>query len=383
MNDQPSTPQEIAKDAGLRYIDDTRPGIRRERDGETFVYYAPGGDPIHDDATLARIRKLAIPPAYTDVWIAPQANGHIQATGRDAKGRKQYRYHQRWTAARGETKYTRMLAFGAALPQLRAQIARDMALPGLPREKVLATVVRLLETTLIRVGNEEYARSNKSYGLTTMRDKHVAVDGSTLRFSFTGKSGVKHNVSINDRKLARVVKGCREIPGHELFQYLDDDGQRHSVDSDDVNAYLRTVTSEPFTAKDFRTWAGTVIATIALHEIGVFDEETQARKNVVAAVERVAQRLGNTRAVSQKSYIHPEVINAYLAGTLLDALVQRTADELEHAAQGLDPEETMVLAFLKRRLAREVAQDAADQTAQDTPRRRRPARTPAPAADRA
>ncbi len=383
MNDQPSTSQEIAKDAGLRYIDDTRPGIRRERDGETFVYYAPGGDPIHDDATLARIRKLAIPPAYTDVWIAPQANGHIQATGRDAKGRKQYRYHQRWTAARGETKYTRMLAFGAALPQLRAQIARDMALPGLPREKVLATVVRLLETTLIRVGNEEYARSNKSYGLTTMRDKHVAVDGSTLRFSFTGKSGVKHNVSINDRKLARVVKGCREIPGHELFQYLDDDGQRHSVDSDDVNAYLRTVTSEPFTAKDFRTWAGTVIATIALHEIGVFDEETQARKNVVAAVERVAQRLGNTRAVSQKSYIHPEVINAYLAGTLLDALVQRTADELEHAAQGLDPEETMVLAFLKRRLAREVAQDAADQTAQDTPRRRRPARTPAPAADRA
>lgn len=233
------------------------------------------------------------------------------------------------------------------------------------------------------MGNEEYARSNKSYGLTTMRDKHVVVDGATLRFSFTGKSGVKHNVSINDRKLARVVKRCREIPGHELFQYLDDDGQRHSVGSDDVNAYLRAVTGESFTAKDFRTWAGTVIATIALHEIGVFDKETQARKNVVAAVERVAQRLGNTRSVSQKSYIHPEVINAYLEGTLLDALVQRTADELEDAAQGLDPEETIVLAFLKRRLAREVAQDAADQTAQDTPRRRRQARTPAPAADRA
>lgn len=356
----PVAPQEIAKEAGLRYVSDTKPGIRRERRGDTFVYFDPKGNEISDEKTLERIRKLAIPPAYTDVWISPHANGHIQATGRDARGRKQYRYHATWREVRDETKYERMMAFGRALPHIRERVDHDLSLPGLPREKVLATVVKLLETTLIRVGNDEYARSNKSYGLTTMRDKHVKIEGSEVRFSFTGKSGVQHEISVKDRKLAQIVKRSRDLPGYELFQYLDESGERRDVTSDDVNAYLQEITGEHFTAKDFRTWAGTVLATIALQEIGPYEKDSEAKKNVVAAVERVAERLGNTKSVCRKSYIHPQVIDAYLEGSLLETLIQRTEDELEESIQGLDAEETMVLAFLKRRLAREVEEDAAE-----------------------
>ncbi len=352
-----SDPVEAAKFAGLRYVSDHKPGISRELRGDSFVYFDPKGNEITDEAALKRIRSLAIPPAYTDVWICPNPNGHIQATGRDARGRKQYRYHPRWRAVRDETKYGRMLAFGQALPKIRERVDQDLLLPGLPREKVLATVVRLLETTLIRVGNDEYAKTNKSYGLTTMRDKHVKIEGSTVSFTFTGKSGVKHEISIKDRKLAQIVKRSRDLPGYELFQYIDENGNRQDVTSDDVNSYLQEITGEHFTAKDFRTWAGTILCTVALQEIGPFEKDTQAKKNVVQAVERVAERLGNTKAVCRKSYIHPEVIDSYLEGTLLDTLIQRTEEELEESIKGLDAEETTVLAFLRRRLMSEAEKE--------------------------
>ena len=260
---------------------------------------------------------------------------------------------------RDETKYDRMLAFGRALPAIRARVAHDLALPGLPRQKVLATVVRLLETTLIRVGNDTYAKSNKSYGLTTMRDKHVQIDGSSVRFAFRGKSGVKHEISVRDRRLARIVKQCRDLPGYELFQYIDDEGNRQTIDSADVNEYLREITGEYFTAKDFRTWAGTVLASLALQEMGAFDKDMEARRKVVAAVERVAERLGNTPSVCRKCYIHPDVISAYLEGSLIEMLTQRTEEELAESVEGLDAEEAAVLAFLRRGLAREAEQDRA------------------------
>ncbi|KAB8145143.1 DNA topoisomerase IB [Chloroflexia bacterium SDU3-3] len=342
-------PQQAASEAGLRYVSDRRPGIRRERRGEAFVYLDTRGRPIDDERTLDRIRRLAIPPAYTDVWICPTANGHIQATGRDARGRKQYRYHPRWRAARDETKFERMLAFGQALPHIRERVASDMALPGLPRAKVLATVVRLLELTLIRVGNDEYARSNKSYGLTTMRDKHVQIEGAQVRFSFKGKSGVRHEISVRDRRLAQIVRRSRDLPGYELFQYVDEQGQRHDVTSDDVNAYLQEITGEHFTAKDFRTWAGTVLCTVALGELGPAEREPEAKRHVAQAVERVARQLGNTASVCRKSYIHPEVISAYLDGTLIETLLQHAAAELADDG-GLDPHEQAALSFLGQRL---------------------------------
>jgi DNA topoisomerase-1 len=300
-----------------------------------------------------------IPPAWTDVWIAPHANGHIQATGRDARGRKQYRYHPRWRAVRDETKYGRMMAFAAALPRIRARVEADLARPGLPREKVLATVVRLLETTLIRVGNEEYARANRSFGLTTMRDRHVAVSGRSVRFGFRGKSGIRHTIDLNDRRLARVVKRCRDLPGQELFQYLDDDGRPQSIDSADVNAYLREVTGDDFTAKDFRTWAGTVLAALALREFESFDSQTQAKKNVLRAIERVSERLGNTPTVCRKCYVHPEVINAYLDGSMLETLKQIADREMAESLHDLRPEEAAVLALLRQRLAQEIASSGA------------------------
>jgi len=350
--------QEAAAFAGLRYVTDTRPGIRREKQNGVFVYVDAKGNRITDDKTLGRIRRLAIPPAYTDVWICPNPNGHLQATGRDAKGRKQYRYHARWHDVRNETKYGRMMAFAAALPGIRERVGRDLSLAGLPREKVLATVVRLLETTLIRVGNDEYAKTNKSYGLTTMRDRHVKIEGSELTFTFTGKSGVKHEIGVRDRTLARVVKRSRDLPGYELFQYVDANGEQRTIGSDDVNNYLRDISGESFTAKDFRTWAGTVLAYIALQEIGPFEKDGEAKSNVVKAVERVAKRLGNTKSVCRKSYIHPHVIDAYLEGSLLETLVQRTDKELQASVKGLNAEETAVLAFLKRRLAREAEHDS-------------------------
>jgi len=353
----PAGAEDSARGVGLRYVRDDRPGIRRKRTRTSFRYVAPDGSPVRDDATLRRIRSLAIPPAWTDVWICPLANGHIQATGRDAKNRKQYRYHPRWRDVRDETKFSRMIAFGDALPRIRERVDRDLALRGLPREKVLATVVRLLETTLIRVGNDEYARDNNSFGLTTMRDRHVDVNGSRVEFAFTGKSGKKHRIDLRDRRLAKVVKRCRDIPGYELFQYIDEAGERRTIDSGDVNDYLREITGQDFSAKDFRTWAGTVIATLALQEFAQFDSEVQARRNVVQAVERVAERLGNTPAVSRKSYIHPAVIDAYLDGTMLQVLRARTEDELVRELPNLTPEEAAVMTLLQRRLLREQEQD--------------------------
>jgi DNA topoisomerase-1 len=344
-----------ARATGLRYVLDDRPGIRRVRAGKGFRYLDPDGKPVRNPDELRRIRSLAIPPAWTDVWICPHPNGHLQATGRDARGRKQYRYHPRWRATRDETKYDRMIAFAAALPAIRAHLEQDLARPGLPRTKVLAAVVRLLETTHIRVGNEEYARANGSFGLTTLRARHAAVEGSKVRFSFRGKSGVRHAIDLQDRRLARIIRRCQDLPGHELFQYVDDEGGTRTIDSADVNDYLRQISGADFTAKDFRTWAGTVLCARALGELGQFDTPAQARRHVVSAVESVARRLGNTPAVCRKCYVHPDVVDAYLDGSLLKTLRRETKQELA-ASGALGPEEAAVLAFLKKRLERPPGQ---------------------------
>jgi DNA topoisomerase-1 len=351
-------PVDSARQAGLRYVSDTAPGIRRKRRGGKFNYFAPDGSRMTDAEELARIRSLAIPPAWTDVWICANGRGHLQATGRDARGRKQYRYHPKWRAVRDETKYERMVAFGEQLPKIREQTGHDLALRGLPRRKVLAAVVRLLETTLIRVGNEEYARDNKSFGLTTMRDRHVEFEGQKVQFHFKGKSGKKHLITLKDRRLAKVVRRCRDIPGQELFQYIDDDGQRETIDSADVNAYLQEITGQQFTAKDFRTWAGTVLASLALQEFESFDSQAQAKKNVLRAIESVAERLGNTPTVCRKCYIHPAVLDSYLEGTMLETLQQRTEDDFTERDGELRPEEAAVLGLLRRRLAEESVSDA-------------------------
>ena len=347
-------PVESAKAAGLRYVSEGGAGIRRRRTGKGFTYLDAQGRGIRDADTVRRIRALAIPPAWTDVWICPSANGHIQAVGRDARGRKQYRYHARWRQVRDETKYNRMLAFAAALPRIRRRVGEDLGRPGLPREKVLATVVRLLETTLIRVGNEEYARDNGSFGLTTMRGRHVDVSGATLRFQFRGKGGKEHTVDVKDPRLARVVKRCQDLPGHELFQYVDDDGGRQTIDSADVNEYLRTVAGEEFTAKDFRTWAGTVLAALALREVAAFETSAQAKRNITRAIESVARQLGNTPTICRKGYVHPAVIDAYLDGVTVSALKKRTERRIGEAVAALAPEEALVLGLLQQRLARQA-----------------------------
>ena len=349
-------PVGAARAAGLRYVSDAMPGITRRRAGKAFSYRRPDGQLIRDRAELVRIRRLAIPPAWTRVWICRHANGHLQATGRDARGRKQYRYHPEWRAVRDAAKFDRMLAFGQALPRIRARIAEDQACRGLPRAKVLATVVRLLEVTLIRVGNQEYARDNGSYGLTTLRDRHVEFDGARVIFEYRGKGGKLHRISLRDRRLARIVRSCQELPGQHLFQYLDEDGERQPVDSADVNEYLQEITGEPFTAKDFRTWAGTVLASLALGEFESFDSQAAAKRNVTRAIEQVAAQLGNTVAVCRKSYIHPEVIEAYLDGTLLELLQGRIEHALRNDLPGLRGEEAAVLAFLQRRLSEELAE---------------------------
>ncbi|HVZ43146.1 MAG TPA: DNA topoisomerase IB [Ramlibacter sp.] len=314
----PSLPdaKEHAQSAGLRYVSDEEPGLARERVGEAFGYRHANGREVRDAATLERIRKLAIPPAWTDVWICANANGHLQATGRDARGRKQYRYHPHFREVRDSTKYERMLEFARSLPAIRATIESHMALRGLPREKVLATVVNLLETTLIRIGNDDYARSNKSYGLTTLRNPHVKVQGARLRFRFTGKSGRVWQLQVRDRRITRIVKACQELPGQELFQYLDEEGELRRVTSADVNAYLREITGRDVTAKDFRTWAGTVMAALALVEIERGQTQKAQKLAIKSAVERVAERLGNTPTICRKCYIHPEVIDAFIAGEL-------------------------------------------------------------------
>jgi DNA topoisomerase-1 len=352
-------PVESAKAAGLRYVMDTGPGITRKRAGKRFSYVGLDGKPIRDPAEKERIKSLGIPPAWTEVWICPNPRGHIQATGRDAKGRKQYRYHPKWREVRDETKYGRMIAFGKALPLIRERVDHDLSLRGFPRDKVLAAIVRLMEKTRIRVGNEEYARANKSFGLTTLRNRHVKIEGSTLRFKFRGKSGKEHAIKVADRRLANTVKRISELPGQELFHYLDDEGNPHKVTSEDVNAYLREITGQDFTAKDFRTWAGTVLAAWALQEFEAFDSDAQAKKNVVRAIETVSQSLGNTPAICRKCYVHPIVLDSYLDGTLLEALKARAEEEIKESLPSMDPHEAAVLALLQQRLTRELEQKSA------------------------
>jgi DNA topoisomerase-1 len=340
-------PLESAQAAGLRYVSDASPGIRRRRSGRGFTYVGPDGRPVRDKATLVRIRSLAIPPAYTDVWICPSPSGHLQATGRDARGRKQYRYHPKWREVRDETKFGRMLAFSEALPRLRQRVEDDLAKPGLPREKVLAAVVRLLECTGIRVGNEEYARTNRSFGLTTLRDHHVEISGSTMRFEFRGKSGKTHRVALSDRRLARIVARCQAVPGAELFQYVDDEGGRVAIGSGNVNDYLREITGEDFTAKDFRTWAGTLQAVAALEEFGPAASAREAKSTILRAIDQVAERLNNTRAVCRKYYVHPAVLERYESGTLHQALGNGKREASRFSGAELDSSERALVRLLR------------------------------------
>ncbi len=344
--DAPAENAAFAEAAGLTYVDDSEPGFTRRRSGKGWAYRDTDGKPIRDPAVVERINKLAIPPAYTDVWISPDPDGHIQATGRDEKGRKQYRYHPRWAEVRAETKYARMAAFGRALPVIRGRVETDMARRGLPKEKVVAAVVTLLERTLIRVGNDEYAKTNKSFGLTTLRDRHVKFDGAEIRFQFKGKSGVKHSTGLRDRRLARVVKACQDVPGQRLFQYVDEDGRHQGIESADVNAYLREVTGENFTAKDFRTWAGTTAAAKALAMQDAPETERQAKAALNLCVKATAGLLGNTPAVCRSSYIHPEVLKAFQEHRLPKSFAETEGDAYE----------AEVLAFLDA-LAEEVEEE--------------------------
>jgi DNA topoisomerase-1 len=341
--------------AGLRYTSDEQPGISRRRKGRGFAYVDRDGVAVRDDGELRRIRRLAIPPAWTDVWISPSPLGHIQATGRDARGRKQYRYHERWREVRDEAKYGRLSDFAKALPKIRERLDADLARPGIPRERVLATAIRILEETLIRVGNVEYARANGSFGLTTLRSKHVDVVGSRIVFRFRGKSGKDHEVDVRDRRLARVVARLDQLPGQELFRFRDDDGELRTISSDDVNTYLREISSEELSAKDFRTWAGTVLAARTLAELGPARNQRIASKRVLQAIDVVSARLGNTRAICRKCYVHPGVLDAYAAGDLPAALRR---PERTHRSHGLSSHEAAVAAMLTRatrRAARRAA----------------------------
>src|SRR3954468_11972011 len=349
-------PKDAAESAGLVYVSDEEPGIRRKKVGKGFAFVKPGGAKVTDDATLKRIRSLVIPPAWTDVWICTNPNGHLQASGRDAKGRKQYRYHPAFREVRERSKYEHMMEFAQGLPAIRKAVADHMGLRGLPREKVLATIVHLLETTLIRVGNSDYAKQNKSYGLTTLRDPHVQVDGSELRFQFKGKSGKTWRLQVKDRRVAKIVKACQDLPGQELFQYVDENGERKDVTSADVNAYLKEITGRDITAKDFRTWAGTVLAALALQEFETFDTEAKAKKNVRAAIERVASRLGNTPTICRKCYIHPEILSSYAEGAMLLEVKNQLEAELREDLASLKPEEAAVLGLLEARLNRTLGE---------------------------
>jgi DNA topoisomerase-1 len=373
MPPPPPDPEDAAKLAGLHYVSDDRPGIRRRRSGRGFSYSTPSGERIADPEQLRWIRSLAVPPAWTDVWISPVRNGHILATGRDARGRKQYRYHPRWREVRDESKYTRLIEFGGLLPRIRERIDADLARPALSREKVLAAVVRLLEVTFLRVGNEEYARLNRSFGLTTLRNRHVRVEGSRIRFRFRGKSGKVNEVGLRDRRLAGVLRRLQELPGQELFEYVDGEGELQAISSGDVNAYLREITGQDITAKEFRTWAGTVLAYRALRGL-VPASQTEAKRNVVATIRDVAAKLGNTPAVTRGSYVDPGVIEAYLGGELVAGRNAPSADggrplagsqaagrpEVAIAPPGSDPDEAAaVLEFLRGRVR---AADGGQQT---------------------
>ncbi|MBW4473746.1 MAG: DNA topoisomerase IB [Stenomitos rutilans HA7619-LM2] len=349
-----SDPIKSAEEIGLHYVTDNIPGIQRKRSGKkSFAYFNPNGDRIRDPDEIRRINALAIPPAYKDVWICPFSNGHLQATGRDAKGRKQYRYHPLWRTIRDQSKFTRLLVFSQSLPQIRQRLEHDLALPGLPKEKVLAAIVRLMELTRIRVGNEEYARSNQSYGLTTLRDEHVDIAGSKIQFQFRGKSGVEHDIELNDKRLAKIVKRCQDIPGQELFQYRDEMGQYQTIDSGTVNSYLRTITEQDFTAKDFRTWAGTVLAASELTDIGTFTSETAAKKNIVQAIKTVAFYLRNRPATCRKYYVHPAILEAYMDESL-HQIMQEHAAIVAKNSFALKPEELAVVAVLEQQLMLEL-----------------------------
>jgi DNA topoisomerase-1 len=346
---QPRAPQpephESARAASLRYVNDQQPGIRRKRAGTGWSYAGSDGRPIRDRETLRRIRALAIPPAWTDVWICAHPMGHLQATGRDARGRKQYRYHTRWHAVRDETKYGRMLLFGSTLPRIRSRVHDDLALPGLPRNKLLATIVALLERTLIRVGNDEYARTNRSFGLTTLQNRHVEIEGAKMAFNFRGKGGKAHTIKLSDRRLARLVKRCRELPGQDLFQYVDESGEPQPISSADVNEYLQEISGQDFTAKDFRTWAGTLLAASELTTTELADTIAETKSIIARAVEHVAHQLGNTPTICRKCYIHPAVLEAYQERALFD----RWHQSLEGAEEqeGLGREERALLIFLE------------------------------------
>ena len=348
-------PEEAAEEAGLRYVSDDQPGYTRKAKGDDFEYFDTEGKAIQDEQRLLRIKRIGIPPAYTDVWICPSANGHIQATGRDARRRKQYRYHERWRDVRDENKYERILIFGEALPKIRRRVKKHLSLPGLPRNKVLATIVQLLEWTFIRVGNEEYARDNKSFGLTTMQDRHVEVKGSKMRFRFRGKSGIEHDVDVNDRRIARIVSKLQDLPGQDLFRFIDDEGKVGDISSQDVNDYLREITGEDFTAKDFRTWAGTVLAAIALNAVGAFETKKQAKANIKDAVNAVSKILRNTPAICRKCYVHPAIFETYLNGNAIEGLRRKTEEALENEDVDLRSTETAVLKFLQARLEKKAA----------------------------
>lgn len=343
-------PKVSAKTAGLRYVTDHQPGLYRRRTGEDLTILDSGGVRVTDERILERVRSLVIPPAWEEVWICSFANGHLQATGRDARNRKQYRYHPRWRQMRDEVKFERMVAFGKVLPQIREQVEKDLGRRKLDHRRVLAAVVRLLEVSLIRIGNEKYWHDNQSFGLTTLRDRHVDIHGSKAEFDFKGKSGKQHHVTLSDRQLVRTIERCRDIPGYRLFQYLDEEGDRRTLDSGEVNDYIREVSGADFTAKDFRTWAGTVLAATALQEVGAVDSAVQAKRNVVRAVEDVAARLGNTPTICRKCYIHPAVIEAYLDGDLAEMVEKRVQREMQKDFPKLPPEEAVVLGFLQKRL---------------------------------
>ncbi len=359
VDKRPASRERTRARASLRHVEDSSPGLTRRQRGHGFAYYGLTGRRITDQAVLRRIARLAIPPAWTEVWISPTASGHLQATGRDARGRKQHRYHPAWIAQSAEAKYQRVLLFARHLPALRRRVARDLQARGLPRRKVLAAVIRLLELTLIRVGNDEYARHNQSYGLTTLLDRHATVSTTAARFRFRGKSGKVHEVALADRRLARVVRQCRDLPGSQLFQYVDDQHRVRDIGSADVNRYLREATGEDFSAKDFRTWAATVLTAQALDELAQFESPAHASRNIQTAIDTVARLLGNTRTVCRNSYVHPEILDAYLDRSLATALRGRMMGRLQEAGPRLSRAEAAVLALLHRRLGRRPGSQAA------------------------
>ncbi len=340
-------PHVSAQQAGLRYVSDDKPGLTRRRTEDDFDYCTSKGELVTDEASLTRIKKLGIPPAYEDVWICPQPNGHLQATGHDARGRKQYRYHEKWRQVRDGSKYGRMIAFGEALPRIRAVVDADLARHGMPREKVLAAVVRLLEETHIRIGSEEYARENQSFGLTTLHNQHVDITGTTSHFHFRGKSGKNHAIDLRDARLARIIRQCQELPGDDLFEYVAHDGQPHAIGSGDVNDYLHEASGQDFTAKDFRTWAGTILAARTLAACEPCASAAHGKRSITQAIKEVAAQLGNTPAVCRKCYVHPAILESYTAGTLLDALQSRSPESIDTAVPVNRREEEAVLHLLR------------------------------------